>query len=733
MESKSKAKVIPLSISVELEELGKEQEWPKISVYVFNRSGQLLVQKPLVGDRTKPGFGKADLQIDELVKEPVMKIGPDVSDLYVLERSRKYVKKLSAGQQKGLPLAFKIPKAVWICWLRKPYIVAGNVETAGGGAICAGEVDVYDVDLYRCFIRLPDAVIERLRDALIDIVLRPPPVIEPTRWPRWDDDYCGTPPHVPPRPLTDQEILGKLRLLPKEWAFATERFSSVPQARSQLNVFLEKLSPVEKQAFLDRDAVEGVKVSRLLYTNTAQLRDMLANNFQPFRFYLCWYPWIYWLWWPFCWVCLEKLGTLKLQADGSFSETLWLSVCRVDVPDLWFVVRQNINGVDRVIYARYPVPCHTFYNHPSNKAVTLIVTDPDAIVCAKPVPVTTPGVYVMPLGIGDDEWYQIPQVHGPVETAQADLGRFNYTDPYATTLGLTMQFHESLLANGVKYYRWSYRQAGTTSWTALDTPIAHRYIREVSPGTGMYTVESFSLGPQTLADPAAAKGLFAVKDPHLAWISNDRYYAVWDTTKVPDGKYDLLLEMFDASGYRLTPTGNPALDKFKFILMPAATGPTVDKTAEEGGLILHAEINNKPVVAEILSVSLDGSAPPGECQFIEYQNKVTKELIVTYRAYHPDGFMRAYSLYTRRGLSASLIAPDPAWPLPAEASTPQQARFKVTELLPGTCNKSAFVALLDAYPRARNGIDYIRAYEAHRTGAFAMIPAPGPVIAAKDE
>lgn len=718
-----KTTAFPLSVNVELEGLTKDQGWPAIAVYVYNHSGQLLAKKTIAGDKTSPTSGKATLQVKGAYESVILTVGPDVKDPQELERYQALVKKMNVKPEKMETGVIKIDMALWICWLKKPYVVSGKVEKQGGGKICVGEVDVYDVNVYRCLLRLPESIIERLRDALIDVIVRPPPVDVIAKWPDWDDDYCGTPPGKWPRPKHGIDVMSKLQALPPEWGFAKERYAGLADARPRLSTAMEKMSGAEKQALLDREAVDGVKVSQVIYSSTAQLQTILATNFQAFRYWLCWYPWIFWLWWPYCWFySLEKLGTIPLQSDGTFNATLWLSVCRQDTPDLWFVVRQDINGTDKMIYARYPVPCNTYYNHPGGVPVSLLVTSPDAVACTTATPVNSSDVYVMPLGIGCDEWYEIHQAHiKPSDPIQDDRGLYNGTDPYATTLGLTMQLHDGLRSIGVMYYRWSYRKEGTMDWTYMNAPISHRYVATNS--LGKYVIESESLGPKEVG---GNNSLYLVKDPSKSWIINDRYYAIWDTvaSSVTDGKYELRLEMFDDSGARIT---DPASKGFEYILMKSYVGDVDDllHVETDGSIILHLHVNNRPVIADVQSVSLVGTAPPGECQFLEYVNKNKDMLGISYAAYHPtsvpylpNGFMEHYDLVVQRGMSGTTVE---SLSSTTAAPTPVTATFKVSELL-GTYDKCAFLVNLHVYPRHRDGCTRIRAYEANDNAAFAMIP-----------
>jgi hypothetical protein len=128
------------------------------------------------------------------------------------------------------------------------------------------------------------------------------------------------------------------------------------------------------------------------------------------QFLACWFPWIYWMWSPYFWYSLEKLGTAKIQQDGSFTKLIRLSVKRRDIPDLWFRIRQQVNGVERIIFARHPVPCNTYWNHPNGNPVRLVVTDPNAVAYYKEHDISEDdGLCVCPLAIGN---HSLKEIYG---------------------------------------------------------------------------------------------------------------------------------------------------------------------------------------------------------------------------------------------------------------------------------------------------------------------------------
>ncbi|MFC1861121.1 hypothetical protein ACFLYL_02420 [Chloroflexota bacterium] len=715
---------LELEVSVNLKDA--EEKEVNLIAYVFNRSSRLIAKEPI---KVTEGRGVAEFKVKESPQRLLVKLGPDVTDLKDLFRHRPISRNIDVMPGKKAELDFDILKPGWICWLKVPYLVTGTVKK-DNLPICIGEVDIYEVDLRACFWRLPDLVIERIRDAVIDVIVDPPPIEIPEIliWPQWDDDdWCGTgpkPPFPPRRFLSDINITRKLGKLPPQFSFMQQRFIELPNAKEKIETELKKMPLLDRQTFLDREAVEGVKIDKLIHTTTKQFRELLVEKMLSFRFWLCW-PWIYWIWWPWC-SSWEKIGTAELQSDGSFSETIWLSICNKDTPDLWFVVRQEINGVEKVIYERHPVPCTTYWNHPSGDPIHLVVTHPDAITCYQTPPTDKPGLYVMPMGIGWDGWYEIQQAHiKPGDLIDPNRGLYEGTDPYGTELDIQMQFHDGLIGSGVMYYRWSYMKEEDTDWDTdgvqIDTPIVHRYLTII--GSKPF-IKSKTLGPDSIGSEG---NLFEIPDPTLDWVIINRYdrrFAGWDTRNLSDGKYKLRLEMFDNAGNKIT---DPIVKGFKYFL--PLSGPVGDvwpvddnpHIESDGSIILLVHIDNQDTVAQINSVGLGGGTFTGECQFLEYTNQETDEVVTNYLAYHPNGFLSRYNLNVKRGKSGTGVASHSSTTPAAPPSGTTQS-FSVGDLL-GSYPQCAFAVELHTYPRTRDGYYPIRAYEDHDTAAFALIPA----------
>jgi hypothetical protein len=769
----SKAKLTTLEVNVILEELTDDQGWPNVAAYVFSRSGRLLAKQPLEPDAAKPTAGQAVLELEAEREDVVVKIGPDVEDVGRLKRYHPAVDKVLITPEKKAVLSFEIVKSAWWCWLKLPYVVTGTVEKQTDGykvPICTGEVDIYDVDIGYCFLRLPNLVIERIRDSIIDVVVDPPPfeLAEIPRRVHWDDNnWCGTGPK-PPFPPVHVDIIKKLETLPPEWAFAKQRFEALSTARTRMTTAMQEMTPVEKRAWLNTEAVAGVQVSQLLYSNTAQFRGLLLEHFQAFRFWLCWYPWIYWLWWPYCWwYSLEKLGTAKLQPDGSFSKTVWLSICRHDTPDLWFVVRQKINGVERVIYARHPVPCNTYWNHPSGKPVHLVVTDPNAVVCYQdPETGEDPAdLWVAPLAIGN---YSLKRVYGtgagslPADNAKiglyeaisthlsGSLATFN-DGPFGGRLGLRILFAPALESAGVKYYRIKYRSNGTGDWSPLTDKVVRHYV------DGSSYIKVYPLGPQpvgtedTLFEIPPGNPL-SPPQPIAMWVVHnatvDLINGYLDSTGISNGYVEFKLELFDAAGNRVDPAtfmtsgiafklpgNNNVMGNIPLVDASTVNSALVQSDPEDPtfqAFIFRLQIDNRKPKAAIDEPHVNPSGNvAGPCGMLRYNPPPTApgdppmdtSVTMTYQARHQRKFAQ-YRFRLYRGKTHLHTEEGQAGDYGLSGSfTVAPGASQIVSLL-GGCLEAAFSENLSVWNMAFNGWSRVGP-DASAVRAFALaLPRP---------
>jgi hypothetical protein len=252
-------------------------------------------------------------------------------------------------------------------------------------------------------------------------------------------------------------------------------------------------------------------------------------------------------------------------------------------------------------------------------------------------------------------------------------------------------------------------------------------------------IKTYKLGPNPNPDTASDEdNLFLIPPSDLDWYvehdRTDRPFAKWNTAlleggdvEAAAGKYTLKLEMFNGDGEKVT----PAEAGFKYFVAegslmddewPVDDAPLVQ---DDGSILFTVHIDNNDTVAEIESVGFPGTTPQ-ECQFLEY-TALAQQVDVTYRAYHPNGFLGEYDLTIRRGLAGSRRSPDdwldvtdPAGPPVATTTDEGLSSVTVGHLL-DTYDRCTFAVNLHTYPRARNGYYRIREYEGHDVAAFALV------------
>jgi hypothetical protein len=758
--------------------LEKEKGEVNAAAYVYDRAGYLLGKQPLTFD--KGTLGKATFDLETAGEKLVVKIGPDVENHRILDKYQPAVETLVAKPDTTERAVIDLPEKFWICWLKVPYVVTGDVkkkEDDGYSAVCWGEVDIYDVDIYYCIIKLPELVLERIRESIIDIIVDPPRLFErfekiPERiYEIGDDDYdwCGTPSGpipIPPRPLSIEK---KFAQLPAELQFINQRYKSLSTAKARMDASIQKMSLMERSAWLNTEPLEGITVSQIINTNTLQFRNLLIDKFQSFRFYLCWYPWIYWLWWPYCrFYTFEKLGTAQLKAGGTFTKTIKLSICRQDVPDLWFVVRQKIDGVEKTIYKRYPVHCNTYWNHPSGKPVHLVVTDPDAVVCNQP-PVTdlpVDNLWVVPLAVGN---YSLKRIYGtgagtlPADNAKIGLyesispyvgGSYEtFTDgPFGGTLPLRFLFSRGLETAGVTHYRIKVRKNGVGDWLPLTAPVVRHYSHYDSV-TESLTFLSYNIGPHTFGTEIGVyeicprKTPLSAVEPDSDWYVTNAYVDIMDgyynSSSITDGYVEFKLELFKKMSATTVQRVDPAtfgggikikipsnIDIWNNVTTtdPALVNPALVVADPENPafqtFILKLRINHEEVHGSIAEPkAMPSGNTANSCGVLRY-NATDTYLEMKYSAWHPKGF--AYYHYnicrstsdsdvrysTEGRVGTSSVTGEHTVPSPDN---------QITTLM-GTCPMAAFSENMGIYHMAFSGWSRVGGMDKSFDRPFVLAP-----------
>jgi hypothetical protein len=161
-----------------------------------------------------------------------------------------------------------------------------------------------------------------------------------------------------------------------------------------------------------------------------------------------------------------------------------------------------------------------------------------------------------------------------------------------------------------------------------------------------------------LADP---NGLFIIPYQDVDLLAPleewdpDQYHAVLDTSQRPNGKHLIRIEVFDAGGNQIKPTGasGPGTQKaFTFGLWRIPAGPPDD--VPYSALTHFLWWDNRPASVAIDAIRLNGVPSPATCQFLEGAGGSTVSF--DYRAYHPypggmPSFLRGRSLRVTKGLN----------------------------------------------------------------------------------
>lgn len=237
------------------------------------------------------------------------------------------------------------------------------------------------------------------------------------------------------------------------------------------------------------------------------------------------------------------------------------------------------------------------------------------------------------------------------------------------TLNLLYRFSEPLRGVGAKYYRLTVQPADA-SGSPTGTP------QRIGPPNSQWRKFRFSGGSiKVVAVPLAAgpvasgeTDLWTIpydadlkSDPTVSeeWLAN-QYHGQIDTTQFSDGKYLLTVEVFNAAGQRLRPTGAGGAGTdapFQYHLWQKSGGIDVFPSVAFAGLTHMLWWDNRGGTGDIEGVEVTGSPTPvGTCLFL--RGPATAELKIRHRAYHPEAmFFHNYALtgyagWRRRQLAA---------------------------------------------------------------------------------
>lgn len=706
---------IPLRVRTELLNPQRADDVPQAVAYAFSMGGRLL-------DRSKLDDNSVTVLNLPPTKRPQrvrVIVGPDLEDdkeqpISAAELLRRGGEErlLRIDPNRRLETFVPVLPEKWLCWLRGLCFVRGTllkqVDTGGISVdmpVCNATVEIYEVDpLLLILPRLPDLVIERLRD----IILNPLPLPQP------------------PRPLPDP------------FPFPPEPFPGpdpLPFAGA------ERLQPINAE--MDVMAAMHTPAAGELRTiaataNTFQLRNALLDYPVLVRPLLCAYL-------PFT-VTRQLVATTTTDDCGRFFAAFSMG-CSSDTPDLYFVAKQQVLPPPFgpfTIYEPTPIHCYTFWDHDCSEEVTLYTTSPFARTCPPCPPVVAPNNWVLMMAVGN---YPVNLIQH--DDSQADFGRATQArsggqlgSPFGGFLRFRVEFDNSLRDDlNVEYYRMAWRKAGTTdTFMPLDTEVHRHYTHEI--GTEL-VLESYSLGPQVVGTQSSLFEIPPALPPLGQWsvpdVLEDLTSAKFNTSAlVPPtdaGLYEIKLELFDGSGnavdinalgikYRM-----PDTDDLNGTI-PTQDAATLGLVAGNA-FVMTLHIDNNPCSASLPAPTLNG-VPANDCGVLDYNPASPGTVQMPFTASHPNDFA-TYTFSLRRGVQ--LLTPVASPPNPPSPTTPQTIAGEpvsnagstspvtapVSSLL-GACPVAGYSESVRAYAMAFNGWSRLSGLDAHANRAFVLAP-----------
>ena len=494
-------------------------------------------------------------------------------------------------------------------------------------------------------------------------------------------------------------------------------------------------APIELQRLvLTGGAVDEAKVARL---QAKALPKRLSAELR--REFLLRYPFV----WCHC-GAPKKVGQGFVQDGGAFS-VCWREFPTILLPhcheEFAYIVRQPIGGVMVTIYNG--VAANQWFS--ASAQPTLTSYHFRAVGCRESdVPGEGPFVVLEDIGATPSHLLSTPSQTSfqSVAAPAYNSGLLNPVANPADAVGqllnrnlggdVALQYHftESMRPVGAIYYRIQVARSDasgnpTGSWAPLPPMIWSTWkLNTAAPG-------SIALGPHTVG-PESGLSMIpydtgAPLGPNEEW-QDGQYHGVISTSGLADGRYLVMIEVFNAAGARLKPLAAPAAEAgvgagftFRRWNVPAST------VAVPFAALTHMMWwDNRQAVADIVDIRLDGAPSSAQCQFLEGGPGATVE--IGYRAYHPQpgtpSFLHVHSLILTRGLNG------PSWEVAntpglevGEAGPPQASVSKtLADLLgdePVGQQKCAFAVNLQAHVKTTNGAGTLTNLNAGETAAFA--------------
>lgn len=755
--------VIPLAFNT------KPADDIPLVAFLFSRSGKLLEKTVVRGDAVEFKTSGVNPRLYKVMVAPATdKKIEAVQSIAELDRFKPYELVLDINRE-GFINPILIPSDFSILWLMRSCRVRGKViknfslgSVSQDRGICHARVHICEVDrIWWLISKIPDRIISKIPEIIAT--------------PQWPFPIPEPEPFEPPVFDPVGPVISELNPQPLPPRAGQFNFTAASEftARSPalLNRLTERKQTLEENAGAPAQLVAAQTailaspkiLNQLNSGNIAAIRKSIVENFAIFHPYFCHVPWL----WPYFYRC-DQVALAYTDLNGAFDITFkyWNNG---DKPDLYFWVEYLIDGIWTTVY-KPSVPCNTYWDYLCGSAVTIRVTDPrvrwecNDVIDGDIVWIKTIGSSASVSHIKQADQYSVIQGKLFNHVGLTDVfmsggssALDNYRRPFGGTLNFVVQFGSGLPANGMYYYRWSYRQlrnadlsnSPATALTSLHQGQAlHKaYTYEYFDVLGHkhFGQNTFKLGPVALNGeedlyiiPPAFPSSSPVNAAELSplWDQNTITASV-DSTQFADGLYEFVLELFDVNGNKLA-----AIPKHIF-QVPHYTSfaPSINAPDEyllvngvnADGFTMSARVDNQRCEATIYKIKVNGSEVSSDCcGFVPYPPNANIE--VAFRAYHPHNFA-TFSFVVKKGTcndalqqgftNVSGMVIGNAGNYTRDSNSIYREGFSPAQLL-GICvagGKAAFAEHVYVTALATNGYDRLSYLDASDLAAFALEPA----------
>jgi hypothetical protein len=567
--------------------------------------------------------------------------------------------------------------------------------------LCDGIIEIYERECCCHHIHIP-ILIDRLRD-ILDIL--PIPIPDPIPDPIPGPD---------PAPFTPQLLRTKARAIQR------------------------RKTPLDLAAVPPENLYQDYLALRTMPADGAQLYVLERPYLFPF----------------FCHCSVRKVGQTPIQPGGEFNFCYLRAHhhphhghCSTTYA---YKIKQLVNGVLTVVYDG--LAAHQYFA--AGGPADIRTYNPQAHVCTDgpgDPPPNDGSSFVMLEYVGGygSFHFNFPAQTGVSQVGALGLDDGTYTTSYAPDcpwgggLGLRLWFSPELEPI-VKYYRLKVFAVNDTGSpvgppTVLDSTVTWDKLVDIS---GDVVRAPETLGPVSVG---AENDLFKVpywSSPDHRYLSG-QFHQVWNTTQAlfPDGKYMLVVEVFDATGNRVKPNGaaGPGMEhNYQFRRWASAADTDPVPFADLAHVFW---VDNTPVGGDIVDLRKNGIVNTAECQFMT--DTAGSTFSIGFRAFHVHGvehagngddnsFMWHYGITWQRGLNGNTgtLGPAPSGGTNhtdvgetggAVTSGSKTFETMLTKTPPGVVlPKCTFSVTLRVYAKHYTGSSRIQSYDYHETASFAL-------------